>query len=244
MTAGMATEGIVDDPELAALLREQAEFLRSGKAAAAKVVRKAPPSGFSRPNASRPPMHGAKDMIDMGGLPVLNPDAVATPPPRDVASDDPTRLLDEHEARSGSLPAVLADIAEREVVVGSMRPPVAPRRTAFPRALHRDKMSGMARAQLSAKNDRSEWRCGGKSGGGPSSSTAPAPLSGAGTNNNTCGAAPDTTGTGLQREIHKENMTKLRGMSEADIRKEQEQLLRTLDPALVEKLRRQQPVPV
>ena len=33
-----------DDPELAALLKEQAEFLRSTKPAAAKVTRSAPPT--------------------------------------------------------------------------------------------------------------------------------------------------------------------------------------------------------
>ena len=103
-----------DDPELAALLKEQAEFLRSGKAAAAKVSRV----------SSLPPR-----------LPVLNPDAVMAPkkaPAKQAANlppgapkGGPASAMPTDAARqpaAGPVPVpVMTEIREREPVVGVAR---------------------------------------------------------------------------------------------------------------------------
>ncbi|KAL1523332.1 hypothetical protein AB1Y20_018278 [Prymnesium parvum] len=216
----------MEDAELEALLREQEEFLKSKKPPAAKVLRRAPPAIGSKPSpqASRPPplppspalpTHGAKDVVRLGRLPLLNPGAA-----RAEEHADPARLLDEHDARS-SLPAVLhAEVVERPLVVGALRAPAVPSALGFPRAVHRTKLpsarSAAFAAPLDARADvgqRPERRSGGGEGARGK------------------GEAKD-----LRAEIHEENVERLRQMSASEIEEARAQLLRSLDPGVVRRL--------
>ena len=125
------------DAELAALLKEQAEFLKSGKPSAAKAVRVGgqPPS-FARP---RPPAP-----TDELPLPVLNPGAAPAPRPKPTAPDVPA-------APSG--PPVMSEIVEREPSVGQTIPERRASQFAqrsFPQAVHRSQLPASESAQLRA----------------------------------------------------------------------------------------------
>ena len=118
------------DAELEALLKEQAEFLKSGKPAAAKVTRSAPPTIGSKhtSGAGVGAPHGPSYEPQ---LPILNPDVVMPPlpkkkPPPQVseASDRFERAAAEAEAHL--LPPVLTEIREREPSVGVVMPPFMP----------------------------------------------------------------------------------------------------------------------
>ena len=162
------------DAELEALLKEQAEFLKSGKPAAAKVTRSAPPTIGSKhtSGAGVGAPHGPSYEPQ---LPILNPDVVMPPlpkkkPPPQVseASDRFERAAAEAEAHL--LPPVLTEIREREPSVGVVMPPFMPPSAAssapsasggpllgrrpprggFPRASHRSTLSAEEQARLPA----------------------------------------------------------------------------------------------
>lgn len=230
------------DSELAKELADQEAFLRSGKRPAASVQRvsrlpsqtgsagapavkgagtagghvaaTAPPTP-KRPSAA-PPRHGSKDVIDGSSLPLLNPDSVlpSSKPPAPRRHD-----LGPPEAPQS---AVVGEIRERTLNVGAPRAMNHAR--GFPQAMHRDRITAELRAQLRAT-----------SLGGPSAD--PMRRGGVGVGG---GAAPSS---GLDVEISRsgvdaENRSSLSTMSEQGIREARAKLLETLDPGLVQKLRR------
>ena len=148
----MSTPGTSEaDEELEALLKEQAAFLKSGKAAAAKVTRTAAPSIGGR-RQSRPPQ--PEPYLEQQ-LPVLNPEVVMQKPPTSKMAARTERAACTHaaaEAAAQLLPPVLSDIREREPSVGAPMPPFQPAAAAarppprrLPRAAHRSTLSAAER---------------------------------------------------------------------------------------------------
>ena len=107
------------DAELAALLKEQAEFLKSGKPPAAKVTR-------------------------VAQLPILNPEAAPAPRPKPKAED--RKAPSSSQPAPPAAPPVVTEIRERKPVVGVVLPTRHP--TGFPRARHRSELSADACARL------------------------------------------------------------------------------------------------
>ena len=121
---------MADDAEMEALLREQAEFFKSGKPPAAKVTR-AKPAPLS--SGAALPRRGPKDVIQCK-LPVLNPDAVSQPRPAESSAVRPV-----------AAPSVMTSIQERALRVGSPRQLPA---RGFPQPVHRKQLEQAARARL------------------------------------------------------------------------------------------------
>ena len=123
------------DAELAELLNAQAEFYKSGKPAAARVTRGAPPRVARRP--VEPP------------LPVLNPDAAPTLPAAPTAAN-------KVASSAPVAPPVVTEIVEREPSVGLTLPQRSPSRAAFPRPAHRSQLPADTSSRL--RFGRSESR--------------------------------------------------------------------------------------
>ena len=110
MTDVLGDVAAESDPELDALLKEQAEFLAmGGKAGAAKAARVSRlgllPGSSAVPRARQEPTRGFEER-----LPVLNPDVA--PPPKlapQAKKDDPVASI---------APPVMTEICEREPSVG------------------------------------------------------------------------------------------------------------------------------
>ena len=137
-----------DDAELAHLLAEQDTFFRRGEqpsaavitsAKALRVKKAAQPQPEPAQPASAPPRCGAKDIVTVDRLPLLNPDVAAT------QSAKPSSV--GRAEQPGKSASVIAGISERTLQVG--QPRQLPAR-GFPRAQHRAQMSSDVRSRLRA----------------------------------------------------------------------------------------------
>ena len=133
MHADTSTPAAEEDAELAELLKAQADFLRSGKPAAATVSR------VSRAPGTRPSLTSFNASSQNAELPpMLNPNAAAPPPM-------PAKVLPPTPAA----PPVITEIREREPIVSLPRAPGRAQAVGgFPRAVHRSTLSNEASARL------------------------------------------------------------------------------------------------
>ena len=215
------------DPELDALLKEQAEFLAmGGKAGAAKAVRVSRlgllQGSSAVPRVRQEPTRGFDER-----LPVLNPD-VAPPPklaPQAKKDDPPAALI---------APPVMTEIREREPSVGltllerrpsrftrqqqqqQQQPPPQPPQS-FPQVVHRSQLGAAEAAQLRSTHAMLRAQ--------PANASI-RPHRGV------------TLGDGAADDIHSRNTATLSGMSADEIRAAQQQLRAQLDPDLVARIQK------
>jgi hypothetical protein len=234
-----------DDEELARELAEQEAFLRSGKRPAASVQRvgrlpsekdpagartgvgaAAAPRSASVSPGGLLPRHGPKDVIDGTNLPLLNPDAVFAPRKPPTASRAEPGLPEAPRA------AVMGSIRERTLSVGAPRQMRHER--GFPQAMHRDKIEAGLRAQLRAA----------AAGMTPATAGASAGALGGGIGGGgNLGRPSPRASSRLDAEIQSsgvdaENRLAVSSMSVEEIRSAQAKMMATMDPALIQKLRR------
>ena len=205
------------DQELEKLLKEQDDFFRSGKPAAATVTRtRAPPIGAKGQTASRFARQRQQRVVEEPSLaqprlPVLNPNA-AVPPPQRPPFEPP--------AQPSPRPPVVTEIREREAVVGAPLPlaPLSRARDAcpraFPRAVHRSELSADESSRLRVATGRRSAR---RDDGALASATGGTVSGGAN------GAAmsqrgAQAVGAKEAAAIHSENVSRIEAMGGDEIR--------------------------
>ncbi|KAJ0402821.1 hypothetical protein P43SY_007363 [Pythium insidiosum] len=203
------------DAELAQLLKEQDAFMRQNKAPAAKIVR-----------VSRPPASG-DDNDSSDELPPL--EATDADAPRDDAGDD--------EPAQG--PQVVGSVRERDVItLNETNRRVMPHCEAggFPAVKRRgESLFGRRRRQqpdTSGMGQRDPSTM--LSGMGRIVEKAPSVVQ---AKASAAAPAPDGVSDSEWAEIDASNTAALQAMSTQEIREAQEELLRSLDPELIAKLR-------
>ncbi|GLD99772.1 hypothetical protein PINS_up008500 [Pythium insidiosum] len=198
------------DAELAQLLKEQDAFMRQNKAPAAKIVR-----------VSRPPPAGSA--TDDDELPPLEPDA-------DAESED---TVDDQPPMG---PQVVGSVRERDVIaLNETNRRVMPHCEVggFPAVKRRgDSLFGRRRRQQADATDLSK-RDPSKMLSGMGRIVEKTPSVAA----TSSSPAPEGVSDSEWAEIDASNTAALKAMSTQEIREAQEELMRSLDPELIAKLR-------
>eukprot|EP00965_Chrysotila_dentata_P086863 2866669-Pleurochrysis_carterae.AAC.1 len=227
-----------DDPELAELLREQEAFRASGRPAAATVVR----TGAQRiPKARTFHVQGSgagersesKQSCTSDGhtcaeplLPTLNPDVFKSPPIQQGKAEPPLQSTRIPASEFNLLPPempeipVMSDILERP---SSLVAPRFPSSQGFPQAVHRSQLSASARSRLTRTKTKGPVPLSGnESRSDPSRASRPTELP----------PGASRAEVSLQSQIDAENRAKISNMTHKEILQAQQQLERTLGPAL------------
>uniref|UniRef100_A0A8C5UEU0 RNA polymerase II associated protein 1 n=1 Tax=Malurus cyaneus samueli TaxID=2593467 RepID=A0A8C5UEU0_9PASS len=205
------------------LLRFQNQFLAARASPAVQIVKKADKrkGNEGSPDAERPPLQDSKDVVMLDGFPDTLPALTPAPPKKSKTKNAGVRFEDEDpeerlESHDRHITAVFSKIIERDTSAAAVTMPV-PTGDPFPRTFHRSEIKSEVRSRYKD--------------GDFLTSQCPCLITG--------------EGLGSQKSeqeaqaIHRENLEKLRSMSEEEILQEQARLLAQLDPSLVAFLKSQ-----